>query len=31
MIDIINEGCEKARDEARDTMEEVRRAMSLQY
>ncbi len=28
---IINEGCEKARDEARDTMEEVRRAMSLQY
>jgi len=29
--DIINEGCEKARDEARDTMEEVRRAMSLQY
>ena len=28
---IINEGCEKARDEARDTMEEVRRAMSLEY
>ena len=28
---IINEGCERARDEARDTMEEVRRAMSLEY
>lgn len=28
---IINEGCEKARDEARDTMEEVRHAMSLGY
>jgi tryptophanyl-tRNA synthetase len=28
---IINEGCEIAREEARDTMEEVRRAMSLEY
>ena len=28
---IINEGCEKARDEARDTMEEVRHVMSLEY
>lgn len=28
---IINEGCEKARDEARDTMEEVRHVMSLDY
>lgn len=28
---IINEGCEQARDEARDTMEEVRHAMSLEY
>ena len=26
---IINEGCEAARDEARDTMEEVRKAMGL--
>ena len=26
---IINEGCEKARDQARDTMEEVRKAMGL--
>ncbi len=29
--DIINEGCEKARDEARATMEEVRHVMSLEY
>ena len=28
---IINEGCEKARDEARETMEEVRHVMSLEY
>jgi tryptophanyl-tRNA synthetase len=28
---IINEGCEKARDEARTTMEEVRHVMSLEY
>ncbi len=28
---IINEGCEKARDEARDTMDEVRHVMSLEY
>lgn len=28
---IINEGCEKARDVARDTMEEVRQAMGLVY
>ncbi|HHH12648.1 MAG TPA: tryptophan--tRNA ligase [Thiolapillus brandeum] len=28
---IINEGCEKARDEARATMEEVRHVMSLEY
>ncbi len=28
---IIDEGCEKARDEARATMEEVRRVMSLDY
>jgi len=28
---IINEGCEQARDEARDTMDEVRRVMSLEY
>ncbi len=28
---IINEGCEKARDAARDTMEEVRQAMGLVY
>ena len=28
---VVNEGCERARDEARDTMEEVRRAMSLEY
>jgi tryptophanyl-tRNA synthetase len=28
---IINEGCERARDEARDTMEEVRHVMSLEY
>jgi tryptophanyl-tRNA synthetase len=28
---IINEGCEKAREEARDTMEEVRHVMSLEY
>ncbi len=28
---IINEGCEKARDEARQTMEEVRYVMSLEY
>ena len=28
---IINEGCEAARDTARETMEEVRRVMSLEY
>lgn len=28
---IINEGCEKAREVARETMEEVRNAMSLDY
>ncbi len=28
---IINEGCEKARDEARETMDEVRHVMSLEY
>jgi tryptophanyl-tRNA synthetase len=28
---IINEGCEAARDAARDTMEEVRQAMGLNY
>ncbi len=28
---IINEGCEKAREEARETMEEVRHVMSLDY
>jgi len=28
---IINEGCEKAREEARETMDEVRHAMSLDY
>lgn len=28
---IINEGCEAARDTARDTMEEVRQAMGLNY
>ncbi len=28
---IINEGCEAARDAARDTMDEVRQAMSLSY
>jgi len=28
---IINEGCEKARDVARETMDEVRHAMSLDY
>lgn len=28
---IINEGCEKAREVARETMEEVRHAMSLDY
>jgi len=28
---IINEGCEKARDEARATMDEVRHVMSLEY
>ncbi len=28
---IINEGCEKAREEARATMEEVRHVMSLEY
>ena len=28
---IINEGCEAARDAARDTMEEVRAAMGLAY
>jgi tryptophanyl-tRNA synthetase len=28
---IINEGCEAARDAARDTMEEVRQAMGLSY
>ena len=28
---IINEGCERARDEARDTMDEVRHVMSLEY
>jgi tryptophanyl-tRNA synthetase len=28
---IINEGCERAREAARDTMEEVRHAMSLDY
>ena len=28
---IINEGCERARDEARATMEEVRHVMSLEY
>jgi tryptophanyl-tRNA synthetase len=26
---VINEGCERARDVARETMEEVRHAMSL--
>ena len=28
---IINEGCEAARDMARDTLDEVRRAMGLSY
>ena len=28
---IIAEGCEKARDSARDTMHEVRTAMGLEY
>jgi tryptophanyl-tRNA synthetase len=28
---IINEGCERARDVARETMDEVRHAMSLDY
>jgi tryptophanyl-tRNA synthetase len=28
---IINEGCEKARDIARDTLEDVRKAMGLVY
>ena len=28
---IINEGCEEAREEARDTLEEVRQAMGLTY
>ena len=28
---IINEGCERAREVARETMEEVRHAMSLDY
>jgi len=28
---IINEGCEEARDAARDTLEEVRRVMGLEY
>ena len=28
---IINEGCDAARDAARDTMEEVRQAMGLNY
>jgi len=28
---ILNEGCEKARDEARDTLEEVRSVMGLSY
>jgi tryptophanyl-tRNA synthetase len=29
--EILNEGCEAARDDARDTMEEVRKAMGLSY
>jgi tryptophanyl-tRNA synthetase len=29
--EILNEGCEAARDDARDTMEEVRKAMGLAY
>jgi len=28
---IINDGCEKAREAARETMQEVRSAMGLQY
>ena len=28
---IITEGCEKARDEARETLEDVREAMGLGY
>jgi tryptophanyl-tRNA synthetase len=28
---IINEGCERAREVARETMDEVRDAMSLHY
>jgi tryptophanyl-tRNA synthetase len=28
---LLDEGCEKAREEARDTLEEVRRAMGLSY
>ena len=28
---IINDGCERAREAARETMDEVRHAMSLNY
>ncbi|MCB1874670.1 MAG: tryptophan--tRNA ligase [Chromatiales bacterium] len=31
VINVINEGCETARDAARDTMDEVRQAMGLAY
>jgi len=31
VTNIINDGCEKARETARDTMDEVRHAMSLDY